>query len=335
VRDLWLATKNETGLDPCFLRPSSLSPIASPKYQHIGRPRSPEVGKQSAGSLPSGSASTETKYKAMDQPKGPSKPKYESLYQEFDSPLMRELRRDAYGEDIGQHSWVTASDLRHDAVRLGLSADGCLLDLGCGPCGPLTFLMKSLGCHGIGFDVSGAALSAGLARARSLGVDGRIRVQEANLDAPIPLDSACVDAAMSLDVVLHLRDRLHSFLEIARILKSGARLLFTDAGVVTGSISNEEVAARSMHGFTQFCAPGFNERAIEQAGFAMLETEDRTAALLANATGRLTARLKHVGELEQVEGASGFARYQDYLRSIIATAERGAISRMMYLAELR
>jgi SAM-dependent methyltransferase len=271
----------------------------------------------------------------MDQSKVPSRPNYESLYQEFESPLMRELRRDAYGEDIGQHSWVTASDLRRDAVRLGISADGLLLDLGCGPCGPLTFLMKSLGCHGIGVDVSAAALSAGVARARSLDVEGRIKVQETNLDGQIPLEANCIDAAISLDVVLHLRDRLHAFLEIARVVKRGARLLFTDAGVVTGTISNEEVAARSMHGYWQFCAPGFNERAIEQAGFVMLETENRTASLLENATGRLSARQQHVAELELVEGASGFSHYQDYLNSVIAMAERGALSRMMYLAELR
>ena len=67
----------------------------------------------------------------------------------------------------------------------------------------------------------------------------------------------------------------------------------------------------------------------------MLETEDRIAALLANATGRLSAQQKHVAELERIEGADGFARYQDYLRSVIATADRGALSRMMYLAELR
>jgi hypothetical protein len=100
------------------------------------------------------------------------------------------------------------------------------------------------------------------------------------------------------------------------------------------SISNEEVAARSIHGFSQFCAPGFNERTLDRAGFVMLETENRTAALLENAAGRLSARQKHVAELEQVEGASGFARYQDYLRSVIAMAERGALSRLMYLAEL-
>ena len=38
--------------------------------------------------------------------------KYESFYREFDSPLMRKLRREAYGEDIGQHSWVSADELR-------------------------------------------------------------------------------------------------------------------------------------------------------------------------------------------------------------------------------
>ena len=271
----------------------------------------------------------------MNQPKEPPQPSYETLYQEFESPLMRELRRDAYGEDIGQHSWVTAADLRRDAVRLGISTDGLLLDLGCGPCGPLTFLMKSLGCQGIGIDVSAAALSAGLSRARSLGVEGRIRVEEANLDGQIPLDANCIDAAVSLDVLLHLRDRPHAFVEIARVLKRGARLLFTDAGVVTGSISNEEVAARSMHGFSQFCAPSFNEYAIEQAGFVLLETENRTAALLENAAGRLSARRKHAAELERVEGASGFERYQNYLSAVIAMAERGALSRMMYLAELR
>jgi len=271
----------------------------------------------------------------MDQPCVIRKPAYESLYEEFESPLMQDLRRDAYGEDIGQHSWVLASDLRRDALRIGVPAGGLLLDLGCGPCGPLTFLMKSLGCRGIGFDVSAAALTSGLARARALGVESHIKVQEASLDDPLPLESDCVDAVILLDVVLHVRDRQQVFQEVARVLKHGARLLFTDAGVVTGSISNEEIATRSMYGLSQFCPPGFNELAVGRAGFVMLETEDRSASLLETATGRLTARQKHVGELKQVEGDNNFERYQDYLRAVIATAERGALSRMMYLAELR
>jgi hypothetical protein len=48
-------------------------------------------------------------------------PGYDAAYTEFDSPLMRRLRAEAYGEDIGQHSWVTAEELRGDSARLHLS----------------------------------------------------------------------------------------------------------------------------------------------------------------------------------------------------------------------
>lgn len=258
---------------------------------------------------------------------------YESFYEGFESSVMREVRREAYGEDIGQHSWVSAADLRRDVVQLKLPTGGRLLDLGCGPCGPLTFILTSVDCYGIGLDVSSAALAAGLLRAQSLEVEARIRLQETDLDGPIPVEDISVDAAMSLDVMLHFRDRLRVFKEIARVLKHGARLLFTDAGVVTGSISNEEVAARSMHGFTQFCVPGYNEAMLERAGLMLLATENRTAALVENATGRFGARLKHQAELERLEGAMDFNRYQQYLQSVISMSERGALSRLMYLAE--
>jgi SAM-dependent methyltransferase len=271
----------------------------------------------------------------MNSPVESEKRSYQSLYEDFDSPLMRKLRDEAYGEDIGQHSWVTAEDLRRDVSRLKLTANGRLLDLGCGPCGPLTFIMKSAGCSGIGLDLSAAAIAAGRRRAADLGVEHRLAVQQADLDAQLSLATGTVDAVISLDVILHLRDRLRAFADIARVLAPGGRFLFTDAGIVTGSISSEEVALRSMHGFAQFCAPGFNERTLEQAGLTLLETEDRTQGMLRNAEGRLVARVNAQAEVERLEGVEGFARYQAYLRSVVATAERGALSRLMYLAEVR
>ena len=50
----------------------------------------------------------------MDTSKESRADGYESFYREFDSPLMRQIRREAYGEDIGQHSWVGADELRGD-----------------------------------------------------------------------------------------------------------------------------------------------------------------------------------------------------------------------------
>ncbi len=75
---------------------------------------------------------------------------YEDFYREFDSPLMRQIRRHAYGEDIGQHSWVGADEVRADIDRLGLSGASRFLDLGSGPCGPLTFILATIGCRGTG-----------------------------------------------------------------------------------------------------------------------------------------------------------------------------------------
>jgi hypothetical protein len=109
--------------------------------------------------------------------------------------------------------------------------------------------------------------------------------------------------------------------------------LFTDAGVITGPVSNDEIRQRAFHGHTQFGPLGFNERMLELAGFHLVECIDRTANLLKNATGRLNARLKHRADLERVEGSAGFAGQQQYLETVVGLSQRGAMSRMMYLAE--
>jgi cyclopropane fatty-acyl-phospholipid synthase-like methyltransferase len=259
---------------------------------------------------------------------------YESFYREFDSPLMRQLRREAYGEDIGQHSWVGAEELREDIQRLKLSPSSRLLDLGCGPCGPLTFILATVGCQGTGVDLSPSALQVGRVRAASLGIDASLSVQEADLNEPLSFGPRSFDAAISLDVVLHLRDREKFFDEVARLLPPGARFLVTDAGVVTGSVSNEEVRKRSAQGYTQFVAAGWNEELLESAGFRLIETENRTMSVLKNASGRLAAMQAHRTELDQVLGSTDFERQQDYLETIVELSRRRAVSRIMYLTEV-
>jgi SAM-dependent methyltransferase len=258
---------------------------------------------------------------------------YDNLYEEFDSPLGRQLRCEAYGEDIGQHSWLTADDLQEDISRLELSRASRLLDLGCGPGGPLTFVVGHVGCQGSGIDVSAKAIAAGRARAASLGVDGLVRLREADLNQPIPFASGSFDVVMSLDVILHLRDRLSVFREVARVLIPAGKFLFTDAGVITGAISDEEIRLRAVHGNTQFVPPGFNENMLGLAGFRLIDRKDRTASMLKAAIGRLSARLGHREELEKLEGGSYFERQQRYLETVIDLSNRGAVSRMMYLAK--
>ena len=265
----------------------------------------------------------------------PKKSDYDPFYRDFYSPLMQQIRQEAYGEDIGQHSWVIAAELRDDASRLNLSESSRFLDLGCGPCGPLCYIVSQIGCHGTGTDLSAPALAAGRKCAISMGLEKLVSLHEANLNEPLPFATESFDAAMALDVVLHVLVRRHLFREVARILSFGRRFLFTDAGVITGSISNEEVLWRSLHGHTQFVASGFNERMLQSAGFELLETEDRTASVLTNARGRLSAITAHRAELERLQGFEDIDRQCRYLETVASLAERRAVSRIMYLAQSR
>jgi SAM-dependent methyltransferase len=162
-----------------------------------------------------------------------------------------------------------------------------------------------------------------------------VSFREVDLDQPMPYADGSFDAVMSIDVILHLRDRLSAFREVARVLASAGKFLFTDAGVLTGAISDQEVRLRAIHGHTQFVPPGFNERMLEFAGFRLMESADRSASLLKTAAGRLGARLGHRAELEALEGTNGFERQQRYLQTIVDLAQRGAVSRWMYLAQSR
>ena len=260
---------------------------------------------------------------------------YETLYAEFDSPLMQQLRIEAYGDDFGQHSWVTAAELESCRRGLGLTASSRLLDLGYGPGGPLTFVVGRVRCRAVGVDLSHAAIAAARARVVAHGLDTLVLLQQADANQPIPFVSSSFDAVMSVDTVLHLRDRTRLIREVARVLSSNGKFWFTDAAVVTGPVSSQEVGLRSMHGYTQFVPSGFNEGALEDAGFRLMLIEDRTTAVLRNAKGRLVARLAHRAELEQVEGTAYFERQLRYLDTVVALAERGATSRVSYLAERR
>ncbi len=258
---------------------------------------------------------------------------YESFYREFDEPLMRQIRREAYGEDIGQHSWVSADEVRADVTRLQLSETSQLIDLGCGPGGPLTFIVALVRCRGTGVEVSEAALRVARARAKSLGVDALLSLAQADLDDALPYPADTFDAAISVDVILHLRDRSKFLKEVARVLRPGGRFLFTDAGVLTGAITNDEVRRRSVHGDTHFVPPGVNEKLIASQGLRIVETENRTATTLASASGRLAALRAHKAELEPLLGPPDLARQIDYLETVAELARRDALSRIMYLTE--
>src|SRR5262249_12678363 len=68
---------------------------------------------------------------------GPSATRrYDANYGNFQTDLYGEIRREAYGDDIGQNSWLTADEHDKFLEWLELSTGKKLLDVACGAGGP-------------------------------------------------------------------------------------------------------------------------------------------------------------------------------------------------------
>jgi tRNA/tmRNA/rRNA uracil-C5-methylase (TrmA/RlmC/RlmD family) len=85
---------------------------------------------------------------------------YDAQYGEFASDLYARIRREAFGEDIGQNGWLTAQE--HDLFIkwLNLDATSHLLDVASGSGGTTLRIARLTGCRVQGVDIHPQAVSA-------------------------------------------------------------------------------------------------------------------------------------------------------------------------------
>src|SRR5215469_8357421 len=94
-----------------------------------------------------------------------------------------------------------------------------ILDAGCGS-GPLSAELRDRGAVVTGIDISAGMLE--LAR-RRLGDD--VRLQQADLESPLPFDDSSFDDVVSSLVLHYLEDWTAPLAEFRRVLTSGGRLI--------------------------------------------------------------------------------------------------------------
>ena len=111
---------------------------------------------------------------------------YGTAYGNFATHALEQVRRETYGEDFGQSSWVTGDEYRRFFQLLELAAADHVLDVGCGSGGPALFLARQRGCQVTGVDVSEAGIQAGLTLARQAGLEDRVRFRRADVREPLP-----------------------------------------------------------------------------------------------------------------------------------------------------
>ena len=78
---------------------------------------------------------------------------YGPQYTRIDSELAAEIRREVFGEDIGQESWRTAAEQAEIADFLDLTSETRVLDVACGAGGPSLALVERTACRLTGLDI--------------------------------------------------------------------------------------------------------------------------------------------------------------------------------------
>jgi cyclopropane fatty-acyl-phospholipid synthase-like methyltransferase len=261
---------------------------------------------------------------------------YDVAYGRVGDAVYTSIRREAFGEDIGQNSWLTADELRAFAKRLGVDSSSELLEVGSGSGGPALFTAATTGSRITGVDSHEGGVAAANEAACERGLADRARVVVADARKRQPFDDGSFDAILCIDAIDHIYERAEVLRDWHRLLRGGGRVPFTNPITVTGLLRREEMIVRSggMGAFV-FTPPGVDERLVREAGFVEIRVEDASENPAWVAAAWHTARKRRATELDRIEGATQNASTQRFLSTVATLASEQRLSRYAYIARRR
>jgi cyclopropane fatty-acyl-phospholipid synthase-like methyltransferase len=258
---------------------------------------------------------------------------YDQAYEHASDELYAQIRREAFGEDIGQFSWLTADEYRRFFVKVGVEPSSHVVEMASGSGGPALLMARETGCRVTGLDIHQDGVDAANAQAEELGLDDRAHFVCADARERLPFDDACFDALTCIDAFNHLYEREQVLREWHRVLRPGARMIFTDPATATGMIRREEMIVRSgSMGEFVFTPAGTDEQLVRDAGFVDVHVEDVTDNMASVPAAWREARARHKDELDRIEGADDNASFQHFLDIVATLARERRLSRFAYIA---
>ena len=257
---------------------------------------------------------------------------YNTTYGHAEADVYAEVRRETSGFDLGQTSWMNAEELAEIPRLLQIGTASNALEIGCGAGGCALHFAASIGCRVTGIDVNAHGIRAAERAAGVQQLAERVRFLEHNAASPLPFLDETFDAAYSNDAFCHIPNRPRLLRECRRVLKPGGRLLFSDALVVNGAVTAEEIATRSSIGYYVFVPRGENERLVLEVGLTLVEARDTTGQAATVSQRWRDARARHKALLVGVEGESNFEGLQRFLSCVNSLTAEHRLARFVYVA---
>jgi ubiquinone/menaquinone biosynthesis C-methylase UbiE len=140
--------------------------------------------------------------------------------------IFQQAFEDEFPDDTDAFSYVTLTDLKDIAAILGIGKGNTFADLACGRGGPGMWIARATGANVVGIDISEVGVALAKKRIGLFGLEGRADFRVGTFcDTGFPSNS--LDGAVSIDALWLVSDKSPVFSEVARILKPGARFVFT------------------------------------------------------------------------------------------------------------
>lgn len=256
-----------------------------------------------------------------------------NTYANFNEQVLAAVREATYGQDIGQNSWLTAEEFGQFIGWLDIDAGAHLLEVASGSGGPALHLADQHGCRVTGVDLNPHGVATARRAAAAAGLTHLAKFKVADATDALPFVDDRFDGLMCIDSMNHFPDRVAALEEWRRVLKPGARAVFTDPVAITGPVTSEELAQRSSIGLFVFVPRAVNEELIAQAGFRILRQLDVTENAVLVSRRWHEARQRFSADLLRIEGQERFDGVQKFLAAVHRLTSERRLSRIAYLVE--
>jgi len=158
--------------------------------------------------------------------------------------------------------------------QMSITADECVLDVGCGIGGASRYAAQEYGCRITGVDLTNEYVETGTVLCRWLGQESRISLVQGNaFDLSFP--DATFDKAFMLHVGMNISDKTALTKEIGRVLKPGAVFGIYDIMKIDEGPLAFPVPWASVPEGNALASPEDYRRALAAAGFEIVTERDR------------------------------------------------------------
>jgi MPBQ/MSBQ methyltransferase len=168
------------------------------------------------------------------------------------------------------------------AALLAPSPSESILDVGCGIGGPARWLAKRFGCQVTGIDLTADFCAAAKALSELTHLEHLTTFRQGNA-LQMPFADAAFDAAWSQNVTMNIEDRPALYREIRRVLKPAGRFAFCEISKGSAGPIHFPVPWASDPSLSFLLTQDETRKALERAGFRILNWEDATGKAVAAA----------------------------------------------------